>query len=170
MAAPASHPFPRSLSRATRQQSFITDLPLGGLSGPNNEYHKTESEMNLLQNDHKELNGRLHHLQRGISDVLGADSFQELLGATPLFTDPVDDVEEEDAEKEEDKKQRKKTRKTNSGSSSGSSSESSSGSSSATELKRRQFHANSNVGVGMKLTVRIKEDDASKIYSAIIKE
>ena len=167
MAAPASHPFPRSLSRATRQQSFITDLPLGGLSGPNNEYHKTESEMNLLQNDHKELNGRLHHLQRGISDVLGADSFQELLGATPLFTDPVDDdVEEEDAEKEEDKKQRKKTR----GSSSGSSSGSNSGSNSMAELKRRQLHSNSNVGVGMKLKIRIMEDGAPMIYSAIIKE
>jgi hypothetical protein len=82
---------PRSLSRATRQQSFITNSPLGGLSGPSQVYQETGNEMNSLHQRQDELDVRLNTLQRGLSDVLQADSFQQLLQATPLFTDPSND-------------------------------------------------------------------------------
>jgi hypothetical protein len=88
---PPSASLPRTLSSATRLQSFVTNNPLGGMAGPNSVYQETGESMNELQHEREELDGRLNVLQRGLSDVLQVDDFQTLLEATPLFTNPDED-------------------------------------------------------------------------------
>ena len=83
---------PRALTHATRQQSFITHSPLGGIGGPNQIYESTGEEMTEMQQRQDGLGLRLNTLQRGLSDVLGSESFQQLINTTPLFTDPSEDV------------------------------------------------------------------------------
>jgi hypothetical protein len=61
------------------------------MKGPNSVYQEVGVSVNTLQQDRAELDGRLNGIQRGLSEVLQADSFQQLLAATPLFTDPSED-------------------------------------------------------------------------------
>ena len=48
--------------------------------------------MTEMQQRQDGLGLRLNTLQRGLSDVLGSESFQQLINTTPLFTDPSEDV------------------------------------------------------------------------------